>query len=336
MALRMMAMALLATAWAGAAAAQRPQAPRDLPTVPVGAAQGDPMPDRALAFPAGVTAHADVIYSVVPGFRPLRLDVYNQAGAGPRPLVIYIHGGGWVGGHTRAAAAIADFPAALARLAAEGFVVASLEYRLGGEAPHPAQLQDVRAAIRFLKANAVRFGVDASRIALWGGSAGGHLAALAATSCRDASLDPPAAAGQPAPVAGDTCVQAAAIWYGVFDFATLRQGPSLNGPTGLLLRCNGADCPADRLASVSPAHYFSRNDPPFLLVHGLNDRTVPVAQSQLAEAALKANGVPVQAIYIPAVDHSFLGADAATTHAATMQAVNATFNFFHDRLGAAK
>lgn len=319
---------------AGAACAQQPSGPRDLPTVGGGPAQGDPMPDRALAFPGGVTAQADVIFFTVNGFRPLRLDLYRVAGAAPKPLVIYVHGGGWVAGHTRAAGAISDFPSALAGLAREGFVTVSLEYRLAGEAPHPAQLQDLRAAIRYLKANAGKYGIDPTRIALWGDSAGGHLAALAATSCRDASLD--AKTGQPA---GDTCVQAAAIWYGVFDFAPIlaRQAqPGAPAAENQLLRCMPATCPPSRVANASPAHYFSRNDPPFLLIHGINDHTVPVEQSRIAEAGLKANGVPVQSIYIPDVDHSFIGKDAATTHTATMTAVNATFDFFHATLGGQK
>lgn len=336
---RAMAFLLLGAVLAPPAAAQRPQGPRELPTAAGGPALGDPMPERAIAFPGGITGLADVVFSTVNGYRPLRLDLFRKADAGPRPLIIYIHGGGWVAGHTRQAGAIADFPAALARLAGEGFVVASLEYRLAGEAPHPAQLQDVRAAIRYLKANAAQYGIDPTRIALWGGSAGGHLAALAATSCRDTSFDPAPRAGQPALPAGDTCVQAAAIWYGVFDFAPIlaRQSqPGAPAAENQLLRCTPATCPPERVASASPAHYFSRNDPPFLLIHGINDRTVPVDQSRLAEAGLKANGVPVSAIYIPDVDHSFIGGNPATTRAATLQAVNATFDFFHDRLGAAK
>lgn len=308
-------------------------AQRDLPTVAKSAALGDPLPDRLTSFPGGITLSSDVIFSTVTGFRPLRLDLYRDAKAGPRPLVIYVHGGGWVAGNTRAAGAISDFPAALAGLAAEGFTVASLEYRLAGEAPHPAQIQDVRAAIRFLKANATRFGIDPARIAVWGGSAGGHLAALAATSCNDGGFDV-----KPAP-AGDTCVQAAAIWYGVFDFAPIlaRQGqPGAPAAENQLLRCKPADCPAERVANASPAHFFSAKSPPFLLIHGINDSTVPVEQSRLAEAQLQALRVPVTAIYIANVDHSFLGADAATTHAATMHAVNETFDFFHKTLGVPK
>lgn len=327
---------LAATILATLALCAPAMAQRDLPTVAKGAALGDPLPDRLTSFPGGITLSSDVIFSTVTGFRPLRLDLYRDSKASPRPLVIYVHGGGWVAGNTRAAGAISDFPAALASLAAEGFTVASLEYRLAGEAPHPAQVQDVRAAIRFLKANAARFGVDPARIAVWGGSAGGHLAALAATSCNDPGFDVKAATP---PAAGDTCVQAAAIWYGVFDFAPLlaRQGqPGAPAAENQLLGCVPAQCPADRVANASPAHFFTPKAPPFLLIHGINDRTVPVEQSRLAEAQLQALRVPVTALYIANVDHSFLGADAATTHAATMHAVNETFDFFHKTLGVPK
>ena len=323
----------------GQVSAQQPGVPRDLATAGAGPALGDAMPDRALAFPGGITALADVPFSTPVGYRPVTLDLYHKPGAGPKPLIIYVHGGGWVAGNTRAAGALQDFPAALAKLAGEGFVVASLEYRLAAEAPHPAQLQDVRAAIRFLKANAIRYGIDSQRIALWGGSAGGHLAALAATSCQDTSFDPAPRAGQPALPAGDTCVQAAAIWYGVFDFAPIlarQTQPGAPAAENQLLRCTPATCPPDRVANVSPATFFSQQSPPFLLIHGNDDRTVPVEQSHLAEAKLKALGVPVTAIYIPAVDHSFIGRESATTHAATMTAVNATFNFFHAQFGGRK
>lgn len=286
----------------------------------------DLYPDRVTHFPGGVTSLGDVVYSVVPGYRPMILDIYmppkGKAGA-PRPLVIYVHGGGWVGGHTRAAGALADFPKVLASLAAEGFVVASVEYRLSGEARFPAQLDDVRAAIRFLKTNAGKFGADSSRVAIWGGSAGGHLAALAALSCGAPSLD-----AKPQP-AGSECVQAAAIWYGIFDFAPIiAQG----APLALMGCADATSCPADRIRAISPLTYLDPSDPPFLLIHGDNDHTVSVTQSTDAYAKMKAAGLQVDEIIIPGVDHSFIGKTPAETHAATMRAVNATFDFFHARL----
>jgi acetyl esterase/lipase len=287
----------------------------------------DHYPDRTTAFPDGVTGHADVVYAVVPGYRPLTLDLYvpGRARAAPRPLIIYIHGGGWVAGHTRQAGAIADFPRTLAALAAEGFVVASLEYRLSGEARFPAQLQDVRAAIRFLRTNAARYGIDPARVGIWGGSAGGHLAALAALSCGAPGID---ATPQPA---GSECVQAAVTWYGVFDFAPILQ--RAGGAPNALIGCTGvADCPAERVAAVSPLTYLDRNDPPFLLIHGRVDRTVPLAQSEEALARMHATGVPVEHIFIDGVDHSFIGTTPGATRAATLQALNATFDFLHRRL----
>jgi acetyl esterase/lipase len=293
----------------------------------------DVYPARVSKWAGGVTSYADVTYSTLPGFRPMVVDVYMPPKSGrPKPLVLYIHGGGWIGGHTRHSGALSNFPAVLAKLASEGFVVASLEYRLSGEAPFPAQLQDARAAIRFLKANAARYGIDPARTGVWGGSAGGHLAALTALSCGDTSMDP-----APAP-SGSECVQAAVTWYGVFDFAPMlaRGGGSstVNAAENALLRCSSATCTAQAVKAVSPASYIDATDPPFLLIHGETDAVVPVAQSRDVEATMKAAGMAVDAIYIPNVDHSFIGATAAETRAATLKATNATFDFFHKNLKA--
>ena len=287
----------------------------------------DPLPERLTRFPGGVTGSSDIVYSTLPGYRPLILDLYRVPGANaaPRPLVIYIHGGGWVAGTTRNAGAIANFPAALAGLASEGFVVASVEYRLAGEAAFPAQLQDVRAAIRFLKANAPKYGIDPARVAIWGGSAGGHLAALAALSCGVPGID-----AKPQPV-GSECVQAAVTWYGVFDFAPLVARVAGDPAGARLMGCTGACDPA-KVAAASPVSYIDGGDPPFLLIHGEADKTVDVSQSHRAEALLKAAGVPVESIYLPGIDHSFIGATPADTRAATLKAVNATFDYFHRKL----
>ena len=296
---------------------------------------GDVYPDRITHFPGGVTGLADVVYSTVNGYRPMVVDIYMPANAkstGPKPLILYIHGGGWVGGHTRQAAAFSDFPGVLAKLASEGFVVASLEYRLANEARYPAQLQDVRASIRFLKANASKYGIDPARVALWGGSAGGHLAALGAMTCGVAGID------ETPQKPGSECVQGAVIWYGVFDFSKMiapmiARGES--GPVGLLGCATAASCPADTLAAASAVTFIDAKDPPFLLIHGDADKVVPVDQSRLAEARLRAAGVPVEAIYLPAIDHSWIGATPAVTRAATLRAVNATFDWFHKLFPAA-
>ncbi len=305
---------------------------RDFP-VEGGAVLEDRYPRQSQQWPGGVTSLADVVYSTITGYRPMIVDVYMPPReAGPKPLILFIHGGGWTGGHTRHSGALGDFPAALAMLAQEGFVVASLEYRLAREAAFPAQVQDARAALRFLRANAAHYGIDPARAGVWGGSAGGHLAALAALSCGVGELDVPGQEFAP----GSECVQAAAIWYGVFDFASLAAGRpgGSDGAAGLLLGCSGPCTPA-QYASASPLHYLDPADPPMLLIHGNDDVVVPVAQSHQAEQALRGAGVPVEAIYIPGVNHSFIGADLGTTTAATVQATNATFDFFHRVLGEA-
>lgn len=308
--------------------------PRDFP-VSATPAIDDIYPDRVTQFAGGVTSLADVTYAVIPGFRPLVVDLYMPAGTAARPLIIYIHGGGWVGGHTRHSGALSNFPLVLAKLASEGFIVASLEYRLSGEAPFPAALQDARAALRFLRANATKYHIDAARVGVWGGSAGGHLTALLATSCGDLSLDPVRAAGVAAPPPGSECVQAAVTWYGVFDFAPIigRTGGDASGQR--FLGCVGA-CDAKVIARASPITYIGGGDPPFLLIHGERDGTVDVSQSHAGEAKLRAAGVPVTAIYIPDVDHSFIGKTPESTRSATLQATNATFDFFHQVLGKAR
>lgn len=323
------AVMVMALATTGAQGKERAFATSDVPALT------DVYPDRVSTWPAGVTSLADVTYSTVPGFRPLVIDIYMPPKkGGPKPLVLYIHGGGWVAGHTRHSGALANFPAVLAKLASEGFVVASLEYRLSGEAGFPAQLQDARAAIRFLKANAAKYGLDASRVGVWGGSAGGHLTALAALSCGDTALDP-----APAPARSE-CVQSAVTWYGVFDFEPmlkLSANPnSATAPENMLLRCKPVDCPAERVKAVSPVSYIDSKDPPMLLIHGEKDAVVNISQSRDAEVRLKAAGVPVESIYIPDVDHSFIGATPAVTRAATLKATNATFDFFHKTLKAGK
>jgi len=281
-------------------------------------------------FPNGVTALEDVRYAALPGWRRLTMDIYMPPKqATPRPLVVYIHGGGWMTGDSRHFGSLGNFPAVASQLASEGFVVAAIEYRHGNEAHYPAQVQDARAAIRFLKSNAAKYGIDPTRVGLIGGSAGAHISALTAFSCGDHSLDAPDTKAEP----GSECVQAFVGWYGVYDAPALvasRPGGS-DGALAKLLGCEGP-CSADKIESVSPIHYLDASDPPTLLIHGTDDKTVPVAQSHTLEARMKALGIPVSATYIDGVDHSFLGATTAETRAATLKAINLSFDFLHARL----
>jgi acetyl esterase/lipase len=280
----------------------------------------DSYPVRKTAFAGGVTGLADLTYATIPGYRPLKLDLYLPQAAGPKPLVIYIHGGGWTGGTSRNAAAFANFPAVLADLASRGYAVASLNYRLSGEAPFPAAAEDVDAAIRWLKAHAGEHGIDKSRVALWGGSAGGQLAALAATDCRagDATTD-------------SDCVQGSVIWYGVFDFATMPPQRPRDGSQSEVrhayLDCLPSNC-AGPMAAASASGHVDARDPPMLLIHGVLDKTVPVGQSRAMAAKLKAAGVRSTLIEIEGADHSWIAATPEATRAGSLKALQATFDFF--------
>jgi len=317
----------------------------------------DRYPERHVDFPGGVVGTPDLVYATLPGFRPLHLDLYQPprgVGSAAHPFVVYIHGGGWMTGHTRQSGAFSNWPEVLASLAARGYVVASVEYRLTGEARFPAAQQDVKAAIRWLRAHAGTYGIDKSRGLIWGASAGGQLAALTATSCGVAELEPlavPAATGEPPgrsspdgapgkPVASGAlesdCVQAAVTWYGVFDFSTLaaqRGSAGAAAPGGgdsadvRYLGCKISACSPGVIAAASPVTYIKHDSPPMLLVHGLVDETVPVQQSQEMYDKLLAAGVAVQLFLIPDVGHSFIGKTPQATRDASRAGLARVFQF---------
>lgn len=307
-------------------------------------------------FADGVTGYPDIPYQTLPGYRPLKLDLFlppkSLAAKGPRPLIVYVHGGGWMGGGPRRSAAYADWPRVLAALAARGYVVASVSYRFSREAPFPAAIQDVKAGIRWLRARATTYNIDPTRAAIWGQSAGGHLAALAGTSCGVAALEPgarvvPGKANVetvPSTVAGSEnvsdCVQAVVGWFGIYDFASLprRTSPPPGMPPGpsaedVFLGCPAGDCTPEQRAFASPVTYVDKSDPPFLLMHGSDDHTVPEAQTEAFDAALRAAGVPVRKIVVPGVDHSWIGATPEATRGASRMALREAIDFIDAQIG---
>lgn len=298
-------------------------------------------PPHEASFPAGVVGLPDLMYQTIPGYRPMKLDLYKPAAPGPKPLVIYVHGGGWTGGTQRLAGTFDSWPAVLARLAARGYVVASVSYRLSGEARFPAAIQDVKASIRWLRANADKYDIDASRVLLWGGSAGGQLVALAGTSCGVATLSPLPNEGsvEAGTVRGGNasdCVQGVVDFYGISDLAAMDAGVPINAPlttVGQYLGCQAALCAPSLVASANPITYVDPKDPPFLLVHGTKDRTVPYAQSELLAAALRAKGVPVELRPIPDADHSFVMGSPEKNATVNDQVLAKVFAFIDATIG---
>lgn len=174
-------------------------------------------------------------------------------------------------------------PGPFARIAAAGLAVACVDYRLSGEAVFPAQIDDVRAALRWLVLRSGELGIDPRRVVVWGKSAGGHLASLLALTSATPRL------------AG------AVIWYGPSDLA-LSPGP----PESLLLGAGPAADPA-KARDASPVAHAHRDAPPFLLVHGEGDGLVPCAHSQALAARLREAGAPADLRLVPSADHGWHG-----------------------------
>lgn len=226
----------------------------------------------------------DVLFAAPDGV-PLRLDVYEPAKPGTdRPAVVVVHGGAWFQGDKSAYA----FGLHDRWLAGQGYVVFDVQYRLAGRWPAP--LADVKCAIRWVKANASRYGVDPARIAVMGRSAGAHLALMAAYTADDPAF--------PAGCFEDISGGVAAV-VASYAPADLRLWPAERGSAiEQLLGGLPEDIPGT-YAAASPVTHVRPGLPPTLLIHGQRDRTVPPMHTELLANALRAAGVTTIALRIP-------------------------------------
>ena len=244
--------------------------------------------------PELVRQRIDVVYATASANQ--KLDLYlPAAGGGPFPLVVWVHGGGWMEGDKLLPAGAPQFG-----LPARGYALACINYRFSSEATFPAQIHDVKAALRFLRGHAVEYGLDKSRVAVWGFSAGGHLAALAGTSGGVAALED-LTQGYP----GESSrVKTVIDWSGPIDFLQLDAEAIANGcgdpgygspssSTSLLIGAPIADR-TDLVQSANPITYISADDPPFFIQHGDQDCSVAWQQSQLLEDALGSSRVTLE------------------------------------------
>lgn len=228
----------------------------------------DPVPARAPL--ANLLVDRDVRYGDEPEHL---LDIWRRPGRPadtPSPVFVYVHGGSWTSGTKRQQSNYLT-----AQLAAMGWLCVSIDYRLGPHHRWPAQIVDVKRAIAWLRANISRYGGDPSFIAISGGSAGGHLAALAALSANDPRF-------QPGFEDSDTTLQAAAPLYGVYDFTVLNDDglPRLRGHVRrVMLDTDLADDP-ETWRAASPTHRLDDTAPPMFVAHGDRDEVVEVSQAQ--------------------------------------------------------
>ena len=258
---------------------------------------------RRFPLPPGVKLNKDLEYGRADG-RAMLLDLYlPQKGQKPLPLLIWIHGGAWMSGSK-------NDPSPALRFTAEGYAVAHVGYRLSQEAKFPAQIHDCKAAVRWLRANAQTYNLDPNKFVAWGGSAGGHLVALLGTTGGAAELD-----GHVNDLKESSRVQAVVDWFGPTDFLQIGNAESD-------LQHNAPDSPEskliggpvlenkDKAAKASPISYVSKDAPPFLIMHGDRDRTVPFNQSELLYSALKKAGVDVTFVPMKGAGHGFGGPQA--------------------------
>jgi acetyl esterase/lipase len=229
---------------------------------------------------------------------PLRLDLYVPPRNGPAPLIIWVHGGGWMEGDK-------DEDVEALPLLWHGYAVASVDYRLSDQAVFPAQIHDVKAAVRFLRANAARYGLDPDRFGAWGESAGGHLVALLGTTSVHGELE-----GNEGVTGVSSRVQAVFDWYGPTDLLqrsaqSPKGAPNADSPGSPDSRLLGGPVPRNRekAQQANPITYVTKGVPPFFVVHGDEDNVVPLGQSQLLVKALQGVNAQVRFTVIKGGQH---------------------------------
>ncbi|MGK2857972.1 MAG: alpha/beta hydrolase fold domain-containing protein [Thermoanaerobaculia bacterium] len=264
----------------------------------------------ALALPGGasdVVSRSEVSIYYAMEFanadgQSLLLDLFVPSGRGPFPIIVSLHGGSWASGTRDQGLAILQLD--------RGYAVANIDYRLAPTSIWPAQVEDAKVAVRWLRANSGRFDLDPGRIGVMGLSAGGHIGAVLGTSNGVVALE-----GIELGNGGYSSeVQAVVDYFGPSDLLKLKQQalPCMpgdpNDPTeapSQLLGCTLPLCP-EKAATANPITYVTPDDPPFLLLHGTSDCLVPWQQSQILHDALRKAGVRSKLILVPFAGHGDL------------------------------
>ena len=227
----------------------------------------------------------NVIYCS-PDNLPQTMDVYFPDAGGPWPVLVYVHGGAWMHGDKSEAGMFARM------MTAQGYLVVSVNYRLYPSAQFPAMIQDVKCAVRSLRANAAQYNLDPNRVGAVGVSAGGHLVSLLGTTDASSGWDVGEYLDQ------SSRVQAVIAMAGVMDLS--RSFP--NADIEAMKRVGFGEY---NVVEASPISHVTLDDPPFLLIHGDCDELVPVEQSQLMYDRLVQENVPAQLVIVQNASHSF-------------------------------
>ena len=275
-----------------------------------------PKAKPALKVPDSVAFEPGITYTSPDG-QDLKLDLARpKTGAGPFPAVICIHGGGFRAGSRE------GYDGLIVRLAERGYVAATVSYRLAPKSKFPAAVHDVKAAVRWMKANAGTYHVDPSRVGVTGGSAGGHLAQFLGVTGDEPRFE--GDGGNPGVSSRVACVVNV---YGPSDL-TRSYGKSVDAAEVLPLFLGG-DLQTARQTHVlaSPLTWVSKGDAPTLVIHGTEDKYVAHEQSVWLVDALQAHEVEAELLTLPGAGHGFKGDDAK-------KADEAMFAFFDAHLKA--
>ena len=265
----------------------------------------------AQSIPSDVTFTPNVEFGKGGG-HPLLLDIIRPKDTpkDPMPAIVFIHGGGWSGGSKNDCVAFATIAAQ------HGYFAATIDYRLSGEAPFPAQIEDCKCAIRWARAHAKEYNINPDRIGVWGGSAGGHLVALLGTTAGIKQFE-----GSGGWDGYSSKVQAVCDFFGPADLLKVvndaEKGIIPQGWEPLLGKIRSGDDilsklvggPANEKKDVchraSPITYVTKDDAPFLICHGDQDPLVPLDQSILLDKALKKAGVESTLIVVKGGGHGW-------------------------------
>ena len=238
---------------------------------------------------------SDIIYAVVDD-RELGLDIYMPRGVDDPPLLVWIHGGRWLYRTKEDINTLA--------LVEEGFAIASIDFRLSVDEPFPAQIHDIKAAIRFLRANAETYGYEATRIGVHGRSSGGHLTSLVGVTNGVKELE--GELGDHLDVSSD--VQVAVSYFGASNLTTILDqstpfGVMLRGPALALLLGGPMEATAELAELASPVFHVDGQDPPLLLLHGDQDPQMPINQAHELHGVYKEHELPVRLEVIHGAKH---------------------------------
>ena len=236
--------------------------------------------------PFGLTKTSDIVYGTAHE-RELKLDLYMPVDAANPPLLIWVHGGRWSRGSKESILTTA--------FVEDGYAMASVGFRLSGDAMFPAQIHDIKAAIRYLRGNAASLGYDAARIAILGSSSGAHLASLVGVTNGHEELE--GEIGEYLDYSSD--VQAIVSYYGASNLTTILNqstphGLSVRGPALELLLGGHPDQKITIARLASPVFHIDATDPPLLMLHGDQDPQMPINQSHELHGVYDEHGLNVR------------------------------------------